>query len=110
MKWNLFGKKQAKFIKTPLDEHKKITILSGSVRSGKTVAMIPKWLEFCKAQPGLKLIVGVSKDTVYDNVLNDLFDTLGSANYHYNRTNGELKIQVEPGVWEIYVDLSGKTS
>lgn len=100
MKWSKFGKKQTRFILTPLDQHKKIIILSGSVRSGKTIAMIPKWLEFCKAQQGLKLIVGVSKDTIYDNVLNDLFDTLGAANYQYNRTSGELKIQVDPGIWE----------
>jgi PBSX family phage terminase large subunit len=93
MEWGLFGEKALDFILTPIEEHKKIVILTGSVRSGKTVAKIPKWLEYVASIEGLKLIVGVSKDTVYDNVLNDLFDTLGSENYVYTSSNGILKIK-----------------
>jgi len=93
MEWGLFGKKALDFILTPAEKHKKIVILTGSVRSGKTVAMIPKWLEYITSVKGLKLIVGVSKDTVYDNVLNDLFDTLGPENYVYTSSNGFLKVK-----------------
>lgn len=93
MEWGLFGKKALEFILTPLEKHKKIVILTGSVRSGKTAAMIPKWLEYIQSVKGLKLIVGVSKDTIYDNILNDLFDTLGPDNYIYTSTNGYLKIK-----------------
>jgi len=93
MEWGLFGKKALDFILTPPEKHKKIVILTGSVRSGKTVAMIPKWLEYITSVKGLKLIVGVSKDTVYDNVLTDLFDTLGADNYVYTSTTGFLKIR-----------------
>lgn len=38
------------------------------------------------------MITGVSKDTIYDNVLNDLFDTIGGENYHYNRQSGDLTL------------------
>ncbi len=107
MKWNRFGKKHIEFLDTPLNKHKKIVILSGSVRSGKTVAMIPKWLEFIQSVEGLKLIIGVSKDTVYDNVLNDLFDTLGANNYTYNRTTGELKIKINDG-WTVCKVIGAK--
>jgi hypothetical protein len=93
MEWGLFGSKAVDFITTPCNQHKKITILTGSVRSGKTVAMIPKWLEYITSIKGLKLIVGVSKDTVYDNILTDLFDTIGPDNYIYTSTNGHLKIR-----------------
>ncbi len=102
MEWGLFGEKALDFILTPLEEHKKIVILTGSVRSGKTAVMIPKWLEYITSVKGLKLIVGVSKDTVYDNVLNDLFETLGPDNYVYTSTNGFLKIKYRDKV-------SGKT-
>lgn len=95
MEWGIFGEKAFKFIATPCEKHKKIIILTGSVRSGKTVCMIPKWLEYITTVKGLKLIVGVSKDTVYDNVLTDLFDTIGPDNYIYTSTNGNLKIKIK---------------
>ena len=55
--------------------------------------MIPKWLNYIMTgPPGLLLMTGVSKDTIYDNVLNDLFDTIGEENYHYNRQSGSLDV------------------
>jgi PBSX family phage terminase large subunit len=55
--------------------------------------MIPKWLQYIKEGPkGLLLMVGVSKETIYDNILYDLFDTIGSSNYKYNHNSGELII------------------
>lgn len=93
MEWKPFGRKSLEFIKTPVSEDARINILEGSVRSSKTVTMIPKWLMYIKhGPPGLLLIVGVSKDTVYDNILRDLFDTLGEGNYKYNRQTGDLSI------------------
>lgn len=93
MEYGQWGEKALDFIETPYYEDAFINILEGSVRSGKTVAMIPKWLTYIiTAPPGLLLMVGVSKDTVYDNVLSDLFDTLGENNYRYNRQSGDLLI------------------
>ena len=98
--WKGFGKKHLDFIKTPLNKHKKITILKGAIRSGKTTAMIPKWLEFLAQETeSLKIIAGVSKDTVYDNILADMFDFFENFNipYEYNTSTGMLKVHIENG-------------
>lgn len=93
MEFQKWGRKAIDFICTPPAEDAFITILEGSVRSGKTVSMIPKWINYIMTgPPGLLLMTGVSKDTVYDNVLNDLFDTLGDNHYKYNRQSGELDV------------------
>ena len=91
--WGLWGRKSAGFIQRNVQDHARITILEGSVRSSKTVTMIPKWIQYIIDGPeGLLIMVGVSKETIFDNVLYDLFDTVGSANYNYNRNSGELVI------------------
>lgn len=91
--WLPFGKKSLDFIFNPIENDARINILEGSVRSSKTVTMIPKWLRYIQEGPkGLLVMTGVSKDTIYDNVLMDLFDTVGSTNYHYNRQTGDLLI------------------
>lgn len=93
MIFGAWGEKALDFIDTPFDQDAFITILEGSVRSGKTVAMIPKWIDYIiTGPPGLLLMTGVSKDTIYDNVLNDLFDTIGESHYRYNRQSGDLTI------------------
>lgn len=38
------------------------------------------------------MITGVSKQSVYNNVLTDLFDLVGPRNYSYNRNTGQLKL------------------
>lgn len=98
--WEGFGKQALDFITTPINQHKRITILSGSIRSGKTTAMIPKWLEYITAKSKyLKAIVGVSKETVYSNILADMFDFFENFNiaYNYNRTTGYLKVKFDQG-------------
>ncbi|MBX4266555.1 PBSX family phage terminase large subunit [Clostridium estertheticum] len=88
-----FGQKSLDFINNPIEKDARINILEGSVRSSKTVTMIPKWLDYIVNGPkGLLIMTGVSKDTIYDNVLNDLFDTVGVNNYTYNRQTGDLNI------------------
>ncbi len=91
--WGIWGGKSLDFILNPIGKDARINILEGSVRSSKTVTMIPKWIEYIKNGPeGLLLMTGVSKDTVYDNVLNDLFDTLGQSSYEYKSNSGNLTI------------------
>lgn len=93
MEFGKWGSKALAFIRRPIAKDAFINILEGSVRSGKTVAMVPKWLNYIlTGPPGLLLMTGVSKDTVYDNVLNDLFDTLGESSYRYNRQSGDLQV------------------
>jgi PBSX family phage terminase large subunit len=86
-----FGKKAKQFICRPPAKDAFINILQGSVRSGKTWAMIPKLLALCKYKvAGQRVIVGVSKQTIYNNILSDLFDFIGERNYTFNRQTGEL--------------------
>ncbi|MEK8128679.1 PBSX family phage terminase large subunit [Paenibacillus filicis] len=93
MDFQMFGEKMIRFILNPIEQDARINILEGSVRSGKTVGMIPKWLNYIKNGPkGLLVITGVSKETIYDNVLQDLFNTVGAANYKYNAQTGLIKI------------------
>ena len=69
-----------------------MTILEGSIRSGKTWAMIPKILfRLCKYPvAGERIIFGVTKETIYNNVLNDLFNFVGPNYYSYNRQTGQM--------------------
>jgi len=93
MEFGLFGSKILSFIWNPIERDARINILEGSVRSGKTVGMIPKWINYIKKGPkGLLVITGVSKETINDNVLQDLFDTVGSANYKYNVQTGLIQM------------------
>jgi len=87
-----FGMKAYNFIANPIEQDKRINILEGAVRSSKTFAMIPKLLQLVRHFDGLGLITGVSKDTIYDNILRDIFDIVGTDNYHYNRQSGELTL------------------
>lgn len=93
MEFGDWGEKAYRFITCRIEHDAFVNILEGSVRSGKTVAMIPKWLEYIMRAPdGLLLMTGVSKDTIYDNVLNDLFDVIGDENYRYNRNTGDIVV------------------
>ncbi|MCW6085530.1 MULTISPECIES: PBSX family phage terminase large subunit [Clostridium] len=93
MEFEQFGEKAWNFINTPIHLDARINILEGSVRSGKTIAMLLKWLRYIEEGPkGLLIITGVSKDTIYDNVLRDLFETLDEEDYSYNKQSGDLRI------------------
>ena len=93
MEWQTFGRKAIAFIDTPIKDDARITVLEGSVRSGKTIAVLPKWLTYIKeGPPGLLAITGKSKGTIFDNVLRDMFDTVGKRNYSYNRQSGDLVV------------------
>jgi PBSX family phage terminase large subunit len=63
------------------------------VRSGKTWCLHPKVIYCCPYNVGgRKVLTGVSKQSVYNNVLTDLFDIVGPQNYSYNRNTGQLKL------------------
>ena len=89
----LFPQKSVQFINRSYLDDKRITILNGSVRSSKTTTMMFKWVKYLMTnRSGVKLMTGVSKDTIYDNVLRDMFNFVGRGNYSYNQKNGNLKI------------------
>jgi PBSX family phage terminase large subunit len=87
-----FSTKAAAFIDRSPREDRFMTILEGSIRSGKTWAMIPKILFKLCTYPvgGEKIIFGVTKETIFNNVLNDLFNFVGPKSYNYNRQTGQL--------------------
>jgi len=87
-----YSEKSIKFIRRRPQEDAFINILEGAVRSSKNWTMIPKIafaLDTYKVE-GERVMFGVSKDTLYHNVLNDLFNFYGIKNYSYNRMTGEL--------------------
>ncbi len=70
-----------------------LNVLVGSVRSSKTWATFPKILWLCQYPVlGHRVITGVSKQSIFRNVLSDLFEIVGEANYTYNRQSGELTL------------------
>jgi len=87
-----FGAKAHKFINRHPSQDKKYTLLEGSVRSGKTFAIDAKILaKLCLYKvAGKRVICGATKQTVYKNILLDIFQVVGKNNYAYNRATGEL--------------------
>ncbi len=77
----------------PPEDDWSINILEGAVRSGKTWSLHPKAIYCsCYNVGGRKIFTGVSKQSIYNNVLDDLFDIVGTRNYNYNRSTGELRL------------------
>jgi len=88
-----FGPRAERFAMRPPKEDRSINILEGAVRSGKTWCLHPKTLYCCRYDVGgLRIITGVSKQSIHNNVLRDMFEIVGSRNYSYNRTTGQLKL------------------
>jgi PBSX family phage terminase large subunit len=87
-----FGAKAHAFVKRHPSLDKKYTLLEGSVRSGKTFAIDAKLIaHLCLYQVrGKRIICGATKQSVYKNILLDIFSVVGKKNYAYNRANGEL--------------------
>src|ERR1035438_2803032 len=81
-----YGAKARVFIRRHPSDDRRITILVGAVRSGKTWSMLAKFFALSAYKvEGHRVITGVSKQTIYQNVLSDLFDVLGPQNYSYNQ-------------------------
>lgn len=89
-----FSPKARRFIKTHPRDDKWITILNGSVRSGKTWAVNTKLLlQLIKYQvAGMRVLIGKSKSTVYDNMLRDIIDFAGAENVSYSVQSGDLML------------------
>lgn len=88
-----YGPRAERLAVRPPEKDRPINILEGAVRSGKTWCLHPKAVHCC-AYPvgGRKVFTGVSKQSVYNNVLTDLFDLVGEGNYRYNRNTGQLRL------------------
>jgi len=88
-----YGKRPERFALRPPEQDKKINLLVGSVRSGKTWALHSKILYLCEYPiAGRRFITGASKDNIKTNILDDLFELIGERNVHYNAQSGELRL------------------
>lgn len=101
VKMKPYGPKANAIITRPPAYDRKINILEGAVRSSKTWSLLPKFLPLSLYKvAGHKIIFGVSKQTIYNNVLSDLFEMVGPRHYTYNRQSGELSLFGEK--WSVY--------
>lgn len=74
------SKKQIFFIKKSLNW---INIAHGAVRSGKSVAVNYRWIQYCHTgPPGDLLMIGKTERTLHRNIINPIIELLGkSAKY-----------------------------
>jgi PBSX family phage terminase large subunit len=88
-----FSPKAKAFFKRNPAEDKFFTLLEGSVRSGKTWAMMVKILTLNKYKVGgQRVLIGNSKEAVRRNVLVDLATFVGKKNFRLNMNSGQLWI------------------
>ena len=82
-----------KQLQSVLDSTARINIWDGSVRSGKTVATFPRWLEYIvNGPPGDLIMVGKTERTLKRNIINPLKQFLGPS-LSYNQGEGEIMIR-----------------
>lgn len=63
-----------------LDSVARINVWHGSIRSGKTIASIVRWLLFVRtAPPGPLAMIGKTRETIYRNVVDVMADMLPGA-------------------------------
>lgn len=91
IEWKPFSEKALDFLR---NSDARLNILEGSVRSSKTINCTVRWLSYFLDGPSGDLaMLGKTIATLQRNVLNDLFDIVGSRNYKWvNRQQGELRI------------------
>ena len=88
-----FGPRAERYAMRPPEDDCPINILEGAVRSGKTWCNHPKALYCCEYPvAGHKVFTGVSKQSIHNNVLHNLFEIIGPRNYNYSRGTGQLKL------------------
>lgn len=76
-----------------LNSNARINIWDGSVRAGKTIASIFRWLVFLKyGPPGNLLMAGKTQTTLYRNVLCPIRDIVGEDHFNYSGYSKEATI------------------
>jgi PBSX family phage terminase large subunit len=71
----------------------KINVAHGAVRSSKTFIVNLRWLKYIRhGPPGTLLMSGKTKESLRENVLEDLFKIVGEESYNYNVTTGILHL------------------
>lgn len=85
---NVFSRKQQDFLDTPL---RRLNILDGAVRSGKTYISLFKWVQFVRTAPiGQNFImVGRTLTTLKRNCLDLVMQIAGADNFEYSLSKKE---------------------
>lgn len=94
--WKVFSPKQLKLIDllNSGEELPWIVMAEGAVRSGKTASANAAWLKFVLGSDYPRhMLTGKTKDTLFRNVLSDIFDVLGEGNFYFNKSEGILRFQ-----------------
>lgn len=88
--WGLFSEKALDSID---NSDARLNIWHGSVRSGKTISSLVRWLQFISdAPPGNLLMVGKTERTLRDNILSPLSEMIPRKHYRHNVGTGEVTI------------------
>ena len=75
------------------DSTARLNLWHGSVRSGKTISSIIRWIMYLReAPPGALLMVGKTERTLKRNILDEIEQIVGSKNYRYVGGSGEAWI------------------
>jgi PBSX family phage terminase large subunit len=89
----MFGRFSPKAEASILMSTRRINIWEGSVRSGKTISSIVRWLEYIKtAPPGDLLMCGKTERTLKRNILDVIESIVTPRYYRYNRGTGEVTL------------------
>ena len=76
-----------------LHSEARINIWEGSVRSGKTIASILRWIDYVLTGPeGNLLMVGKTQKSLEKNVLDLIAELVGPKNFTYRRVLGEVTL------------------
>ena len=87
--WGPFSRKGYQSI---IESNARINIWQGSVRSGKTIASIARWLEYVEeGPPGDLLMAAKTERTLKRNILDPIFDMVGD-NLVYRQGQGEATL------------------
>lgn len=87
--WGPFSRKGYQSI---IESNARINIWQGSVRSGKTIASIARWLEYAEeGPPGDLLMAAKTERTLKRNILDPIFDMVGD-NLVYRQGQGEATL------------------
>ena len=88
--WGEFSPKALTSIR---ESDARINIFEGSVRSGKTINSIVRWLDYVRTGPsGDLIIIGKTERTVKRNILDIIQQIVGNRHFSYNRGLGEAYI------------------
>jgi len=85
--WGKLGETSYRSI---VDSDARMNIWEGSVRSGKTIASILRWIEFVQKAPtgGVLMMVAKTSKTLHRNILSIIIDMVGPKNARFNRGTG----------------------